>query len=91
MAELAITDKPAEAIRLALEATALLDAGTPILRERVTIAQARLVQGRAVAAAGDLQAGRALMNTALAALAAQQDAGSPRVAGARTALAALAQ
>ena len=90
LADLALADKPADALRLARATTALIAPGTPVLRERLLLAQARLTEARALAAAGQRDAARPLLDAAVAALAAVQDPQSPRLAQARLAQAALA-
>ena len=89
-ARLALATDPARALTLAREASRLIPAHTPVLRERVLLTQARLAEGRALAATGQPDAARALVGQATGALDALQAAQSPRLAQARQTLAALA-
>lgn len=89
-ARLALATNPARTLTLAREATRLIPAHTPVLRERVLLAQVRLVEGRALAATGQPDAARTLVGQATGALDALQIAQSPRLAQARQTLAALA-
>ncbi len=85
LAELALPERPAETQRLARAAIALIPPDTAALRERLVLAQARLIEGRALAAAGQAGAARPVLDAAVAALAATQSAQSPRLAQARLA------
>ena len=88
LADLALADKPAEAQRLARAAAALIPPGSMMLRERLLLAQARLTEGRALAATGQADAARPMLDAAVATLAALQSPQSPRLAQARLARAA---
>ena len=88
LAELALPQRPAEALRLARAATVMIPPGTAALRERMILAQARLTEGRALAATGLTDAARPVLDVAVAALADVQSAQSPRLAQARLARAA---
>ncbi len=88
LAELALPERPAEAQRLARAAAALMPPDSAVLRERLILAQARLIEGRALAATGQAGAARPLLDAAVAALATMQAPQSPRLAQARIARAA---
>ena len=87
MARLALASDPAQALRLAREAQALIRQPAPAVRERLLAAQAQLVEAQALAATGQAEAARPKSNEALATLTALQSPDSPRLAEARQALA----
>ena len=91
LADLALADKPLEAQRLARAATALLPADSPVLREHLLLARARLTEARALAATGQPDAARPMLDAVVASLAAVQAPQSPRLVQARLAQAALAR
>ncbi len=85
LAGLALPEHPVEAQRLARAAIALIPPATEALRERLVLAQAHLIEGRSLAAAGQADAARPVLDAAVAALAATQAPQSPRLAQARLA------
>lgn len=89
LARLALPHDAALALRLAHEAASAIVSTSPLLRERVVLAQARLVEGQALLAQGRLPAARSAIAASLATLTRAQVATSPRLAEAREALAAL--
>ena len=89
MARLALADDFARAARLAREAQALAYQPAPARRERLLLAQARIVEAQALAALGQAGAARAPVSQAVDIIASLQSPDSPRLAEARKALAAL--
>jgi len=89
MARLALADDFARAARLAREAQALAYQPAPARRERLLLAQARIVEAQALAAMGQAGAARASISHAADIIASLQSPDSPRLAEARQALAAL--
>ena len=89
-ARLALATDPAGAAALARQATTGIRPQTPVLREQLLLAQARLTEGRALEASGQVGDGRRLVSQASRTLDALQVSHSPRAAQARRTLAALA-
>ncbi len=86
-ARLALGADPARALRLAREAQAL--AKTAAQRDRLLVAQARLVEATALASTGQPDAARASATAAIEVMAGLQSPTSPRLLAARRSLAAL--
>ena len=86
LARLALPEDPAEGLRLAREAAALIGPEPPFRNERTVLAEARLAEGRALQAEGKSTAARPAMEAAVALLARSQVPDSPRLIEARAAL-----
>jgi len=89
LARLSLQDDPAESLRLARAAAALIGTDPMVLREQTVLAEARLAEGRALQAQAQPAGARAAIGSALALLARGQVPDSPRLAAARLALDAL--
>jgi hypothetical protein len=91
LARIALATEPGRAFRLAREAEGLLQDPKPVVLERILRAQAQVVEAQALAATGQLDAARPRMQQAVDAIAKLQAPGSPRLAEAGKALAALSR
>jgi hypothetical protein len=88
---LSLPSDAAGALRLAQQAAARLPANEPVLQEQITLADARLVEARALRLLARPADARAALEQALAITTATQVSASPRLAELRAELASLAR
>ncbi|MEO8924457.1 MAG: hypothetical protein ABI330_16770 [Caldimonas sp.] len=89
LGRLAIEKDPAEGLRLAREAAALIGADPPFRNDQTVLGEARLVEGQALQAEGQTEAAHSAMDAAVGWMAKAQVPDSPRLIEARAALARL--